>query len=807
MTARIVKNNFTSGELSPRTEGRNEADQYDNAVRQMNNFLIKKQGGAFNRQGTSFISEALDHASRSRMQDFQVNTENAYTLELGNGKARVMKEGSLVYHPSVAISAATQANPAIITANGHGLATDDYFDIFDVSGMEELNGRTYKVVSVGTNLIKASDVAGTLIDSTGFGAYTSGGTVNKHVVFDIPYTSSDLVDLAIEHTGDKMYIAHRDYEPRVLTRVDDLTWTVSIFQTLDGPYFLRNSTAITLDPSAKTGGSVTVTASDDLFAATDVGRQLSITESGQRGWAKITGFTSATEVTVSVGGEFGGLSPSAIWRLGAFSDTTGYPRAITLHEDRLWFGYTDSEQQTFWGSKSDLYDTFSPTEPDLTVLDTNGLRFTLGSGDFDAITWLESGFGLFIGTAGGPYTALGSGGPITPSNISVTKQSGYGSNLLPPELLNGSLIYVSRTGRQIRELVYDFESNGYISNDLSAISEHLFRLGDKAIDTAFQRYPDGHFWYVMASGELICMLFDREQNVVGFNRHNLGGTFEDEILTSGFIVEGRTYRIRNNIGGADFTGVGAPDNDIGTEFVATGIKPIFGSGELAELSPAQVESVSSAPSVGFTEDNLYMSVKRTIGGQTRRHIEYLSDEFNPAHSRDWDAAIYLDSSLTYSGASTDTIGNLWHLEGEKIRVVANNGDDTTYTVENGKITLQDEATNVKAGLSYTSFMELLPLEVVTRRGTSVGGVKRIGEAYVKLENSMAMRHGNRLNNLKTEAFRTTTDFMDNPPPLFTGVKDIITNHESSRDGGYFIVQDKPYPLNILYFSAEVEEDI
>ena len=815
-STKTVKNVFSSGEISPRGEGRYDASQYENAVRQMNNMLIKKLGGAFKRQGTQFVAEALDHIYRSRTETFQIDTENTYTIEYSNLKARPIQDGGVLTETPISISNITQANPAIITATAHSLTAGDYFDVFDVAGMEEFNGRTLKAASVGTNLIKPSDVAGNLLDSTAYGAYTSGGTISKHVVFSHVYTADQLVDVQVAQIGDTLYSVHKDVAPQKLTRESDTSWTYEEFTTIDGPYLDQNTDeSITLTPS-NTTGSINVTASVDLFAASDVDRQISMTDAGVRGWGIITAFTDAQNVTVSLSSDLGSLNATPNWRLGAFSARTGYPRAITIHENRLWFGYIDgeyntslnanskTERQSFWGSKINEYDTFSPTETDLTVLDTNGLKFTIGDGGFDAITWLRSGFGLFIGTAGGPYIATSSGGNITANNIQVTKQSGYGSNLLPPELINGSLIYVSRTGRSVRELIYNFEYNSYVSNDLSSISEHMFREGDKAIDTAFQRHPDGHFWYVMDSGELVCMLFDREQNVVGFNRHQLGGTFESATVTSGFLIEGNTYRIKNNIGGADFTSVGATDNNIGTEFEATGISPTWGSGELALLSDAVVEAVSASPSVGLTEDNIYMSVKRTINGNTRRYIEFLSDEFIPTHDRDYDDAIYLDSALTYSGSEVTEVGNLWHLEGETVRVLANNGDDTSYTVSNGKITLQDGATNVKVGLNYRAMIELLPLEVMSRYGNSVGGIKRIGEMFIKLENSMGFSHGKDLDELNVEPFRETTDYMNMPPPLFTGVKQVISDQVSSRDNGYYIVQDAPYPLNLLYIAADME---
>ena len=51
-----------------------------------------------------------------------------------------------------------------------------------------------------------------------------------------------------------------------------------------------------------------------------------------------------------------------------------------------------------------------------------------------------------------------------------------------------------------------------------------------------------------------------------------GGDTEDSI-SAGTLTVGVTYRINQDSTGMDFTNVGAPNNNIGTAFVATGITP------------------------------------------------------------------------------------------------------------------------------------------------------------------------------------------------------------------------------------------
>lgn len=76
----------------------------------------------------------------------------------------------------VTISGATQANPAVITATAHGLTNGSRVVITAVGGMTQLNGNAYYVANKATNTFQLADSTGALVNSTAYGAYTSGGT-------------------------------------------------------------------------------------------------------------------------------------------------------------------------------------------------------------------------------------------------------------------------------------------------------------------------------------------------------------------------------------------------------------------------------------------------------------------------------------------------------------------------------------------------------------------------------------------------------------------------------------------------------
>lgn len=92
------------------------------------------------------------------------------------------------YWPSkvASITGATQANPCVITATGHGLRTGVQVTIASVGGMTQLNGNTYTITVIDANSFSLNGV-----NSTGYGAYTSGGTATTYKYLqDVSRTAS-----------------------------------------------------------------------------------------------------------------------------------------------------------------------------------------------------------------------------------------------------------------------------------------------------------------------------------------------------------------------------------------------------------------------------------------------------------------------------------------------------------------------------------------------------------------------------------------------------------------------------------------
>jgi hypothetical protein len=810
MRNKTIKNSFSSGEISPLLRGRTDIQQYAEGVEELSNFLIRQQGGISKRPGTRYIGEVLDQTNGCRLHRFVFNNETAYVLELTNTKIRILKNEDFVKEGDVTITGATQANPVVVTATSHGYTDGDIVTISSVGGMTEINNREFIVTNSNPNDFELYDIAGNALDGTGYSTYTTGGVSNKHIVFTTPYSTTDIEGLTFAQTNDVLYVASESYAPRKITRTSDTAWSIATMDYKDGPYGAENTGDTTLTPAATTGTGITLTASADTFVSTDVGRHVRLHHTAASpivGWAKVASYVSATEVTIDIESDFGSTSATNVWRLGAWSETTGYSGTVTFHENRLFFGGTSVEPSTFWASKTDDYNNFEPTGTDLTVLDNNGLRFQIASEQSNSIQWMRSGPILFIGTKGGQYAVRSSGAAIIPSDVNVSRQNGYGASIIEPYLISNSLIYVDRTTRKIMEMVYNYDTDNYESHEISVIANHILRQGVRAIYTSYRQSPDNVIWYVLESGRLVGMTYLKEQKLIAFHNHDVGGRYESETVSSGLLIEGETYIIKSASGGADFTTVGASSNTIGVEFTATNITPTWGTGSLARITNAEANAITTVPSALEQTDITYIAVRRTINSSTKQYIEYFTDDEWADHDQDKDDFFFLDSGRSYDGTATTTISGLWHLEGETVSIVGDGAKLPDETVSGGQITVDESVEKASVGYSYTASCKTLPLDLQGDIGSSQGSLKRVSKVIVRVWNSLGCQVGEKTTNLDDIVFRESDDRMDLSPPLFTGDKTVLTNMDYNTEGGMYIQQDKPFPLNLLYVTYEIRSNL
>lgn len=232
-----------------------------------------------------------------------------------------------------------------------------------------------------------------------------------------PYLTAELFDIKFAQSADVMYITHPNHATRKLSRTGHTSWTLTEVDFTNGPYLDTNTSTTTITASASTVGTGrTFTASASTFVSTDVGRLIRFRD----GHAKVTGFTSATVVTVEILVDTGSASASTDWNLGAFSNTTGHPSCVSFFEQRLVFAATLSQPQAVFFSKSGDYENMDANIGG-TVADDDAIIYTIASNQVNAIRFMAAGRTLIIGTAGGEFTVSGGGDndAVTPTNILI----------------------------------------------------------------------------------------------------------------------------------------------------------------------------------------------------------------------------------------------------------------------------------------------------------------------------------------------------------------------------------------------------
>jgi hypothetical protein len=415
------------------------------------------------------------------------------------------------------------------------------------------------------------------------------------------------------------------------------------------------------------------------------------------------------------------------------SGSNNRPSVVTFFEQRLVFANTNNNPQTLWFSKNGDYLNFTVG----TAAD-DALIYTIASNQVNAIRYLSATRVLTLGTSGGEYVVTAtSDGPVTPTTTLIRKYSNYGTAPIEPVQVADVTLFLQRGNRKIREFKYvgDINADAYQAPDMSILAEHITEGG--ITQFAYQQEPDSVIWMVRADGTLVGMTYRREEQVVAFHKHVIGGTFS---------------------GGQ-----------------------------------AVVESVATLPT-DTGEDELYMVVKRTINGVTKRYIELMKPfSFGGVTT----GAFFVDSGLAYSGSAVTTLSGLHHLQGETVSILANGASHQDKTVANGAVGLNVSTTVAAIGYGYTSVMETLRLEAGSVDGTSQGKPKRIHAITVRLHETVGAEIGSGSDKLDRIYFRDSSMPMDQAVPLFTGDKDVEFEGGFDDDDRIYARQTQPLPLTVL----------
>lgn len=705
----LVRNSFLGGEIGPKSWGRTDMPQWNHSHERLENFLSLTPGSGVRRPGFRFVKQTNNNKVAA-CYPFAFSDTESYVLEI--------------------------STPAS-----------------------------------GNSVIK-------IIDATDFTEYSvsSGSSL-------VPlYDASDLDNLQVVQKADVVWIVHADYTPILLVRTSGPSFAVDLaiqpnlaaasfgytkFAKYQ-PFRAVNVTGTYFDPSATTG-NITVNAETSgavavyFFETGMIGSYYKLTQTvgGNQytGMFQITGMSGAASggkyatCTATVLDTFGDTSHSADWEECSWSDYRGWPRSVGLFEGRVYYGGNRSEPDRTWASEDAAFFNMDARGqsagsgfPSQTA--SSPYSFTPNSGDLNLIEFLSAGKTLFAGTSQREFVCSGpdASQSMSVENISMSPETAHGSRYAQAQRVAYTVIAIQPTGRKIREYVFDFISNSYEGTDISLHASHL--LANKAGRICWQEEPNGILWVKDDEGGLCSVTRERQQQIIAWNRHSIGGT--DAIVKSICVV---------------------PDED--------GVKRLFAI------------------------------IFRTINGADYYSLECLADQYS-GEQLTATLSNCLDGHKHGTNGTAQAVWTNFapHLVGETVRVVAaeTSGALPNYEGEftvgsGGTITLNRAVKEIMVGVKYKTKIKTLKADGGSQIGSAQGAMKRTDKILLRLFDTYGLSYGTSDSNQKEILF-----WDSNSPGLvqpFTGDKFLEFPNGWDRDGQVQLESEWPFPMGINFIATRM----
>lgn len=393
-----------------------------------------------------------------------------------------------------------------------------------------------------------------------------------------PYNGSELAEVDFAQSADTMYIAHLNHPPTKLVRAGHTNWsfdTLTFGPTISAPtgvavvattpntdaansgdaYFPETQryvvTAINDATGQESEPSSTVTCTNDLglkrnfntitwSAAGDRYYIYKAFNTGDFGYIGQTDQLTFTDD--NIGPDFADGPPNT---QDVFPTSDDYPSTVEFFQQRLGWARTNNHPNAVYFSRSGEYENMDISRP---LRDSDALSFALVAGRVNAVNQLVSMSQLLALTSDGVFSVNGGQqGFITPANIVTQRQTGRGSSRLNPLVIDNIAFYQPAIGSSIRTLGYQFETDGYNSNDITIFSPHMFR-GFTISSWAYAPEPLSIIWAARSDGALLAFTWQQEQQVWGWTVCETDG-FVEQVASISEGGEDRVYLsvIRNGV--------------------------------------------------------------------------------------------------------------------------------------------------------------------------------------------------------------------------------------------------------------------
>ena len=865
--SKTVMTSFNAGEISPLLEGRVDVAKTRNGARTMKNVIAGLYGQCERRPGSRYVGGTFGD-NKARLMDWEYSTTTSYILVWVEGYLRFISNGAelesgggspvtVVHNYTIAecflLQIAQINDIAYITCPGHPsgtltrLAADSWTladTVFEVPPMLDQNLSAITLTpsaTSGTITITASGAGFSELEA-GFqddhvGSYWRIGHLREST-YEEESISANVTGTGLKIIGDWQVRTYGVWNADILIqRSADGSTNWETIRKFSGKEDRNIDQVGTQDTQAYFRVKIENRIAPSVAGATTPRVVIEAVDADIWGTVKITARGSATSVTATVITALESTDATTYWAEGAWSDVRGYPRAVAIFEQRVWYAGSEYQIQTVWASATDDYLNF-----DYGALDTDALAFTLATKKRQTILWMAPQKAMLIGTTSGEHAIASAGdstSAITPTNVSIRPQSEHGSAVLEARLLGDVIVFVQRNTRKVRELTYRFDQDKFVAPDLTLVAEHITAGG--IVQLAVQQLPYNTLWAVTGNGKLISMTYEREQDVVGWTHHETQGTVESVAVVFGTRNDEVYIVVKRTINGYIKRYVERMHNYFSPNEGDTKQDAFFLDSALtydAASTATDIQTLTAAPlsNVGslytFTVSIQTVSVHGLTDGDVVR-LEgsvvfglageyavdvastttfYLLPIDQEGQSGPWVVAdrfkFTFESPTLPSLAggtvtqSVKTLTGLGHLTNMEVQVLAD-GAVETHTVRSGSITLQNSAVVAHVGLSYESILKPQKLDVDPSYGMTMGQTKRITQLFVRMYSSLGLKVGDGAYEDDVN-FRGVEDTMDASPPLFTGDLEVEFDGGYGYEGDILIKQDQPLPMTILAIIAKYD---
>lgn len=570
-----ILHSLNGGEVSPRMAARQDQNKYLASCERMRNWIPLVLGGARFRDGMAFGARAkvVDGHPEKILRPFVASRSAAYTEEFGHQYVRFYRHGLPVFAGSSTGGLDTVTKR--LSMLGSGLPWEELLPIPDtvLSGEDRLlvlGAFSFATIGELVTPYADSDLANLFVGPQSIDVQYllhSNYAVRKisrisqtefiitQVNFDAPATlqeeptgadigAGDLTPAATTGTG--ITFTASDNTPGFLAAdvgrvivsgasravittvtdaqhvdadiVDDFVDTAPI--PADS-WRLRGTPQSRLDVTNKRkqqGEVVTITAKEldttsnlATFREADVGKYVTLFG----GTVRIDTFTDSHTVKGTIKIELHDIDvdnpdPTPAWTMEvpAWSATLGFPSWGCFYEERLWL----KKGLTLYGSRVNDFENFGKGSD----ADDSIVR-TLSDDDLDAISWIKADKTLKVGTGSGIYeiTPTTQNGALTPSSFKASQIDPNGAAPIAPIRVGGSMIYVDVSGREMRQLAYDFATDKYKSPQIFRYADHLM-VGHFVKEGVQSTDPDNIIYVLRDDGAVLGLIYEEVEQVTGW---------------------------------------------------------------------------------------------------------------------------------------------------------------------------------------------------------------------------------------------------------------------------------------------------